>query len=298
MNTADPRVTKGIVWVASYPKSGNTWMRVFLYHLIRIVGGHAGDAEGLDELQRIGGAEAGRIDLFERFMGRPVIGAPFAEIAAVRPRVQAAIAAEADGVVFTKTHTALGMAAGFPTIDFSSMVAALYVARNPLDIVASLSAHFGFSLDESIDRMCMENCVFTPSETLAPEFWGSWSQNVGSWTAQQNPRIMPIRYEDMLSMPKAVFRAVANFLGQQPTDQQLSSAIRLSSFKHLKDVEHEHGFAEAVREGQPFFREGRAGTWRGVLSQDQVRRVVAAHHGQMRRLGYLTDDLARLVPAQ
>ncbi len=295
MNAADP-VAHKIVWVASYPKSGNTWMRVFLYHLVRIVGGYGDDHDDLDNLQRIGGAEAGRIDLFERFLGTPMIGAPFERISAVRPQVQAAIAAEVDGVVFSKTHAALGLAAGVPTIDFASTAGAVYVVRNPLDIVASLSAHFGLSLDEAIDRMCMENCVFSPSAALAPEFWGSWSQNVGSWTGQPNPGILPVRYEDMLAMPKAVFRTVADFVRQPATDQQLATAIRLSSFKRLKDIEQERGFSEAVREGQPFFREGRAGGWRGALSKEQIGRVVTAHQEQMRRVGYMTEELAQLIP--
>ncbi len=119
---------------------------------------------------------------------------------------------------------------------------------------------------------------------------------MASWTGQPNPTILPVRYEDMLAMPKAVFQTVARFVGQQATDKQLANAIRLSSFKRLKDAEREHGFAEAIREGQPFFREGRAGGWRGALSQQQVRRVVAAHHDQMHRVGYLTDELARLIP--
>ena len=107
---------------------------------------------------------------------------------------------------------------------------------------------------------------------------------------------MPVRYEDMLSMPNAVFRAVAGFVGQRPTDEQLASAIRLSSFRRLKDAEQKHGFVEAVREGQPFFREGRAGGWRRDLSQEQIRRVLAVHYDQMGRVGYLTSELARLAP--
>ncbi len=294
-DTADTKVRKGIVWIASYPKSGNTWMRVFLYHLVRIVGGHEGDVESLDDLQRIGRAEAGRVDLFEHFMGGPVFGAPFEQIAAARPKVQAAIAAESNGIVFVKTHAALGVVAGFPTIDFASTAGAVYIVRNPLDIVASLSAHLEISLDDAIDRMGIENCIVTPKALLAPEFWGSWSQHVGSWTGQPNPGILPVRYEDMLSMPKAVFRTVANFVGQPATDQQLSTAIRLSSFKRLKDIERERGFAETVSKEQPFFREGRAGGWRGVLSKEQVRRVAATHQDQMRRVGYLTDELAGLI---
>ncbi len=289
------QVHRGIMWVASYPKSGNTWMRVFLYHLVRIVGGHEIDDDELEKLRRIGGAEAGRIDLFERFLGRPIAGAPFEEIAAVRPKVQATIAAEADGIVFCKTHSALGKAAGYSTIDRASTAGAIYIVRNPLDVVASLSAHFGFSLDEAIDKIGMEDAVLTPDEALAPEFWGSWSQNVESWTGRQRPEVMSVRYEDMLSTPNATFGSVVKFVGQSLTDEQLETAIRLSSFKRLKEIERERGFSEATREGQPFFREGRAGGWREVLSQEQIRRVVRAHREQMSRLGYLTEELAGAI---
>ena len=271
-------------------------MRAFLYNLIRIVGCHDA-SDGLNELQRIGGSESGQIDLFERFLGKNPIGAPFEEIAAVRPRVQAALAAQANGVAFIKTRAALGIAGGYPTIDIKSSVGAIYIVRNPLDIAASLAMHFGFSIDDAIDRMCLDNCVFTPDDTLVPEFWGSWSQNVASWTGTPNPRIKLVRYEDMLSTPEAVLRSVADFAGQIPDERQLAEAIHLSSFGRLKEVERKYGFSEAIRPDQKFFRRGRAGGWRTELNTPQIRRIVAMHHIQMRRVGYLTSELAGYVPA-
>lgn len=289
------RPQANLVWIASYPKSGNTWMRVFLWHLLQPTGLSA-TGESFGFLKGFCTPDSRRVDLFESFLGKPLQQATFAEVAAVRPKVQAAISAAALGVVAVKTHSALGVAEGAPTIDLALMRAAVYIARNPLDIAVSLGEHFGTPIDVAIERMCLENCMVSSGKSAAPEFWGSWSQNVGSWTGAPNPSIMPVRYEDMLSMPKQVFRAVAKFLHQQPADDELAAAMHASSFQNLKATEERAGFPETVRDGQRFFREGRAGLWREKLNRDQIRRLVSAHHVQMRRVGYLTPDLMQYVP--
>jgi hypothetical protein len=300
MPAADPQsapsaTQRGIMWVASYPKSGNTWLRVFLYHLVRLANGYEGSSD-VSELARLGGGEANRIDLFERILRKPVLKAKADEIAAARPKVQAAIAEEADGIVFAKTHNALGGFLGAPTINLGVTIGAFYVIRNPLDIAPSLADHFEISIDEAIARMELDSCVASGDSRAVYEFWGSWSQNVASWTGQPHPLIMPLRYEDMLSAPRAVFAKVAEFSRQEPTGEQVAEAMRLSSFQRLRKHEDEHGFHEARRPNQKFFRQGRAGTWREALTEDQVRRVVAAHHVQMRRVGYITDDLMQYIP--
>ena len=293
---ASPAAAK-IVWLASYPKSGNTWMRTFVWHLLRQATGEAAPAgDGFDFLRQFAPMEAGHIAHFERFLGKPLASASFAEIAAAHPRVQAAIAAAASGVVALKTHSALGIANGAATIDLALTAAAIYIVRNPLDIAVSLADHFGTSIDTAIERMGLENCMVSSDDEMAPEFWGSWSQNVGSWTGSPNPIIMPIRYEDMLSAPEQVFPAVARFLHIPASPEQVAVAREESSFKRLKEMEERSGFHETVRAGQRFFRKGSAGGWRDILSHDQVRRLVAAHHVQMTRVGYMTPDLTQYVP--
>ena len=283
----------GIIWVASYPKSGNTWMRVFLYHLSRIAGGEETGDGG--DLRQIGASEAGRLDLFGQVLGKPATEATVEEIAKARPAVQALIAAETGALAMTKTHNALGSFQGVPTIDMSLTAGAIYVIRNPLDIAASLADHFDTPIDEAIERMCTDDCVVFDEGRAVYEFWGSWSQHVASWTGTPHPQIMPVRYEDMITMPTAVFRAVANFLGKRVTDRQLTEAIRLSSFDRLREVERSGGFNEIYREGQQFFRKGRAGTWRDTLSEAQIGRLVRKHHLNMQRVGYMTPDLVRYL---
>ncbi len=294
---AENRQPANLVWIASYPKSGNTWMRVFLWHLLRPDADVPGAGkESLDFLTRFAPKASGHVDLYERFLGKPLAEASFAEVAAAGPQVQAAIAAATNGMIALKTHSALGVSYGVPTIDLSLTAGAVYIVRNPLDIAVSLSAHFGTSIDVAIDRMGLENCMVSSDDVAAPEFWGSWSQNVGSWTGAPNPMIMPVRYEDMLSVPELVFPAVAQFLHLQPSEAQLTMARRASSFETLKESEERSGFPEATRGDQQFFREGRAGGWREVLSEDQIRRIVGAHHVQMARVGYMTPELAQYVP--
>ena len=287
------RPPANIVWIASYPRSGNTWIRVFLWYLLRPMGE---PEENFDFLGGFAAKDSSHVDLFERFLGRPPAEAPYPEIATVRPEVQAAIAEASNGVTAVKTHSALGLAEGASTIDLSLTAAAVYVVRNPLDVAVSLSAYFGTSIDVAIDRMCLDNCIGSTDEGGIPEFWGSWSQNIGSWTGSPNPIIMPVRYEDMMSAPELVFPAVAKFLNLHPSDEQMALARHASSFKHLKEMEQQVGFPETFGEGQPFFRAGRAGAWREILSEDQIRRLVGAHHVQMGRVGYLTPDLMQYVP--
>ena len=286
-----------IVWIASYPRSGNTWIRVFLWHLLRPAIDTSGEAdEDLSFLSYFAAKDSSHVDLFERFLGRPPAEATFAEVAAVRLQVQAEIAAAVDGMIAVKTHSALGVSDEVPTIDLSLTAGAVYIVRNPLDIAVSLSAHFGMSIDEAIDRMGLENSTVASDDATAPEFWGSWSQNVGSWTGTPNPMIMPVRYEDMLSAPERVFPAVAKFLHLQPSTEQMAMARRASSFRHLTEMEKRSGFPETLRKGQRFFREGRVERWREILSEHQIGRLVGAHHVQMQRVGYMTPELMQFVP--
>ncbi|MCR4282913.1 MAG: sulfotransferase domain-containing protein, partial [Bauldia sp.] len=72
MINTDPRNPRGIVWIASYPKSGNTWLRMFLYQLMRIMGGHPREQDELNKLDRSSMYEARLFGLFEQSLGKPL----------------------------------------------------------------------------------------------------------------------------------------------------------------------------------------------------------------------------------
>ena len=290
MIKVDPSNPKGIVWIASYPKSGNTWVRIFLYQLMRILGGHAAEEHDLHQLDRASLYEARLFGLFERLLGKPIGKATWQEVAAIRPKVQALIAAEAPGIALVKTHNLLGRMLGFPIINMAVTAGAIYVVRNPLDVSLSLVSHIGAPLDTAIATMAKNGHRSAMNDDLAGELWGSWSEHVESWTIRPNPALLVVRYEDLIDDPAKHFGAIARHLGQTPTPAAVDEAVALSAFDRVRKQEEEKGFRERAEVAERFFRAGKAGEWRDKLSADQVQRIVAAHRPIMERFGYLPLD--------
>lgn len=285
----------GIVWIASYPKSGNTWIRAFLHNLTRILHGESGEQD-INEMARFSTWELDKAR-YAHFLGfEPDNTIHRAEIAATRHAVHQEIADSAEGLIFIKTHNCLVIDRGHPTINFAVTSGAVYVVRNPLDVAISYAHHAGTTVDKAIEHMTLTNVETAGKEGAIYEVLGSWRQHVFSWTRNPSPAIHIMRYEDMLDDPMRAFGALARHLLLKPTDRQLADAIELSSFSRLKTQEREKGFRERPPNAdQDFFREGRAGQWKEILSEAQIARLVRDHADQMRRFGYLTEELVATV---
>ena len=275
----------GIVWLASYPKSGNTWTRAFLSNLVTVM---AGEQEELDV------NSINRFSLGENFTHfyKEVCGFEpkpddHRKVAENRHHVQEVIADQFEGLIFCKTHNALVIDRGQSIINFAVTSGAIYIVRNPLDVAISFAHHIGKSIDQAISVMATQDVETPINETRVHEVWGSWSQHVESWTRNRHPAIYVMRYEDMLNEPEKTFGALAHHLLLNPTADELALAIRRSSFESLRDQEDKDGFLEKSKHADRFFREGRADQWKDTLTQQQVDAVVNAHGEQMKRFGYL-----------
>jgi hypothetical protein len=159
--------------------------------------------------------------------------------------------------------------------------------RNPLDVVISMSHHFGIDLDAAIDSLNNENSATENSELFVSEFLGSWSQHAKSWADMESERILILRYEDLLDKPAKYFGKVARMIGADNDRIRVERAIRHSDFRALADMEKRDGFVEVPIKGKRFFRAGRSNQWREKLSRDQVTRIVETHRTQMQRFGYV-----------
>jgi hypothetical protein len=276
---------KGIVWLSSYPRSGNTWVRNFLYSLLSLRGG-AGETANINKLHEysVWDIAAPR---FEKVLGKKIATASRSEIAAARPKVQKRMVTEANGPILVKTHNALVLDRGVPTINMAVTSGAVYIVRNPLDVAISFAHHFGVDFDEAIRRMNRRGVETDVAETVAYEVYGSWSENVMSWTYKAHPAIYVMRYEDMLGSPLEIFKGLATHLLIEASDSDIEQALDLSSFETAKQQEKAAGYRERPMQSPAFFREGRAEQWREALSPDQVTSIVAAHREQMARFGYV-----------
>ncbi|MBI2716244.1 MAG: sulfotransferase domain-containing protein [Rhizobiales bacterium] len=282
----DPQPKSGLVWLASYPKSGNTWTRAFLSNLASIL---EGDEQPLD-VNSIGRFTVGEnfTQFYKERLGFEPTGSDEhrRQIAALRHEVQQWIADQFEGLVFVKTHNALVIDRGHSIINFAVTSGAIYIVRNPLDVAISLSHHMNKTIDQAIETMGSPDVESQVNEKRVHEFWGSWSQHVMSWTRKPHHAIYGMRYEDMLSDPEKTFGKLADHLLLGPTRAQLRQAIERSSFANLKSQEEKQGFKEKPEHAERFFREGRAGQWKEVLTAAQVDRIVKDHGEQMKRFGY------------
>jgi hypothetical protein len=271
-----------IVWLASYPKSGNTWLRAFLHNLLR-------NPEEAYDINRIADFTLGDSDLrwYLGPIGRPPGDWTREEVGRVRASVHATMTGAFPDSVFVKTHNALVADRTGPMITLAETAAAIYLVRNPLDVAVSFADHLGKSLDETIDFMADPGAESLNTERAVYQIYRSWSEHVLSWTERPHPGLHVLRYEDMLAEPTGTFRAVARFLGLDPPRPRLERAIRRSSFRVLQEQERRHGFAERSPLAAKFFREGKAGQWRRALTPEQADRMVASHRRQMERFGYL-----------
>ncbi len=279
---------KRIQWLASYPKSGNTWLRAFLANLLSDPS-HPVDINRLD-FAPVAAARS----LFDHAVGYEAADLTFDEVDRLRPEVYAHYARQAEDTIYLKVHDAYAhLPDGRPLIPADVTRGVIYVIRNPLDVCVSWAYHSGH---ENFDRAAAfmadpGACVAGNPGKCFPQLrqrLKSWSEHVLGWMASGLP-VLGIRYEDMHRRPMETFAAVAAFVGKGDDPERIARAVRFSDFGEMKRQEREHGFCEREAGTRTFFREGRIGGWRERLTEAQAMRIIRDHGDVMRRFGYLTS---------
>ncbi|WP_421864270.1 sulfotransferase domain-containing protein [Parvibaculum sp.] len=273
-----------LIWLASYPKSGNTWVRSFLHNLLRNTTEPA-DINALNQFCL--GSSSRR--WFEQVSPVPLEQLKPDALARLRPAAQARMSTASPDSIFVKSHNYLGPWFGVPLHNMQVTAGAIYILRNPLDVTLSLAGHLGMSIDGTIKFMSTDGAGTKLTARHIPEVYDTWSAHVASWTSGANPQLFVARYEDMSERPVETFGKMAGFLGLNPAADRLERAISNASFDVLSTQEREKGFKEKPAHAEAFFRKGKPGQWRELLSDEQIAKVVSAHRAQMERFGYVPD---------
>lgn len=271
----------GILWLASYPKSGNTWIRIFLENLFR----DAARPVSINELNVVGFGDA-HIPLYEQMGGRPVTDLDDPAIHALREPLQRYLAQRPDTSI-VKTHNILAAHDGRPLIHLEHSMGAIYIARNVFDVTVSLARHYNLSIADAVEAICSP-AMRTPTTGAAVfQILGRWCDHYRSWTSVPGFEPLVLRYEDMKAKPLKAFQKVVKFLKLPTGPDRVARAVKFSSFDEVSRQERAGGFKERVRADQVFFHSGRVGSWRQHLSADQVERLIDVHGEVLRELGYL-----------
>jgi hypothetical protein len=281
------------IWLASFPKCGNTWFRIFLANLVGTQDAEKETDESCCDINHIntGGISSSRPQ-FDRFYGIDSLLLNQTEVEQRQPEVFESNAFESNDIKrFTKAHDAYRLIKkDAPLLGNPSYQAAIYLVRNPLDTVPSYANHWSSTdLDMIISKMANEQEIAHQSQSQLLQYVSSWSQHVDSWLEQADMPIFLMRYEDMVTDTFNTFKNALEFSGVECTDEAIQLAIEQSSFDKLKAAEKKDGFRESPRETTSFFRQGKIGSYREVLSDTQIETVVEQHRKVMEKLGYLKE---------
>ena len=273
--------SRGLIWLASYPKSGNTWLRAFLHNFLRN-GPAPHDINRLLDLT----ATENDASLYRRLDPRPASLYSVDDVQRMREHVHRAISESFPDHVLVKTHNARIEVAGRPLVTPEVTAGAIYIVRDPRDVAISYGSHLNLPVDEVIAMMAEPGAATGSTDAQVFERLGTWSQHVASWIEPDGKPLLVLRYEDMHAAPLETFGRVARFLGAPAEPARLDRAIRFSRFDELAAQERAQGFIERPAAVERFFGHGRPGLWRSVLSAPQAFRLKRSHAAVMARFGY------------
>ncbi|WP_371226912.1 sulfotransferase domain-containing protein [Roseovarius sp. 2305UL8-3] len=270
-----------IVWLASYPKSGNTWTRAFLANYLV----NPDKPIPINQINRFGMGDS-IAKTYHMVAGRQIDLNNIELVLSLREKVLRGIVANNADVNFTKTHNIKKVARGVELIPDRFTRSAIYILRNPLDMVLSYARHYGTSVEEAVKRIGNKDNGNAATTATTAEFLGNWSDHVDSWTASAPYPVLVLRYEDLLEDPEVHFAKIVEHIGMPLDDKRLKKAVKFSSFKELSKQEKKDGFVEKSEQAKSFFTKGTSGQWKDELNNDLVRRIRRDHRVVMKRYGY------------
>lgn len=279
---------KKIIFIASYPKSGNTWLRSIISSLIY-------NREGgfnFDDLKKI--------FLFSQLANfNNIDGKIFNEdenlnfkwVSNNWIKAQKIINNKKKEIVFYKTHSVRGMINNNYFTDESVCLGFIYIIRDPRDVVVSLAKHAGVDINLALDDMLFNEKRMTLFKKVN-ELVSTWKHNVDSWLHfKKVPRLI-IRYEDLINNIDASINQILEFLNNI-TDLNINNSIdhlksvkNSTNFKRLQLLEKKQTFSEATIHSN-FFRQGISGGWKQVLNDNQLEKITNHLKKPMEQLNYL-----------
>ena len=280
-----------IIWISSYPKSGNTWVRSLLSAYLYSENG----IFNFDYLKKIN--QFPSKSYFKFFMK------DFTDIKNVSDywiAAQDRINVNQD-VKFFKTHSALCSLAGNSFTNKANTKAAIYVVRDPRNVITSFSHHYSINLDEAYKRLINNQFMIYSSEPDHSDFGtatilGSWSSHYKSWKKIKFAPILIIKYEDLIMDTQKTFLKIINFLSKiidvKIDETKINNVINSCSFEVLSKKENEEGFRESVKSTKDnsiikFFNMGKKNKWEKLLDQKIENKIRKEFFEEMKELNYL-----------
>ncbi len=279
-----------IIWLASYPKSGNTWLRSMLTSLMYTEDGKF-DFKYLRKIEQFPGHQH-----FRKFIKDPN------DIHEIKKNwIVAQDKINLDSKIkFFKTHQGNFVINQYPFTNHNNTLATIYVVRDPRNLISSISNHYKLTIDESLNFISSTKFLKGSFENDGKTFkhvkvlLGNWAEHYHSWT-KKNDNLLLIKYEDLINNTYTELNKIILFLKKyleiKTNKIKNDNILKSTSFENLKKMEIEGKFEENVYDKKndkvTFFHLGKKNQWQNNLDKEISDKVEKKFSKEMRELGYL-----------
>ena len=272
-----------IIWLASYPKSGNTWVRSFLASYIY--------AKKKFEFKDLANIETFPSSKQISFIRKKFGDYKFIDLASYWNFFQTEVN-KTNNINFLKTHNALVTIKNFAFTNITNSFGLIYIIRDPRDIVVSYSHHLNLNYEETFQIIKNMNTMEKTDDLLGRTLLSNWSNHYNSWKGFPLKKLF-IKYEDLVLKPLETFSEIIKYLndlyGLPINNEKIKSSIENVKFTRLKSLEAEKGFNENPNQtsNKFFFREGKIDQWKKLLSDDLIKKIEREFQKEMIENNYL-----------
>jgi|TARA_B110000003_G_C16581170_1_gene508151 hypothetical protein len=282
-----------IFWIASYPKSGNTWLRTLLsaYYYSK---------DGIYDQNIL--KNIGQFPEKRHFVNFDYNSEDVTDTTRFWIKAQEKINQDKQ-LRFFKTHNIFGAVNNSKFTNKQNSIGCIYIVRDPRNVITSLKNHYEMSNDQALKWMTNPKQFIYDVENVKQDgysdfqFISSWSTNYKSWKIQKEIPVKIIRYEDLLKETYFVFNDIIEFINktlnkkEKINKNKLKNSVNSTFFHKLKNDEKKNGFSEAVSSKKnkkkiPFFYLGPDNDWKKILDKDNQSKLTETFKKDLNELGY------------
>ena len=275
-----------IIWLASYPKSGNTLLR-------SILGSYFFSKDGDFKFEHL--YKIGQFPSFRFFKDLDIDIKDEKEIFKNYINAQKNINERSKGINFLKTHAALAKLEDCDFTDKDNTIGAIYIVRDPRNVVSSFAHHYQLSLDDAIKAMKHERSNLPRNKNLPTTFISSWNGNYNSWKTLGD-RLLMIKYEDLVNSKKDTLIKVFSFfknlgMNKEIDTKKIDKIIETTEFKNMQKLEKANNFKESIFDDKTgkkraFFNLGPDNDWKKILDKNLKIKLSKIFEKDIKELSY------------